>query len=149
MASLNKNIDTSKYGGAVLLLILVVGGFAYWSYSNSISNEDTYTPTTPQLTTSKLQNTTIDSDLKIGDTNEKVDEQGYKHIYVNVVNNGTSKEAVSLMATLYDDANKVVGTQLGAVQNIGAGETKVADIVITDSTMNEYASFKVTIEGSY
>ncbi|MCA9346282.1 FxLYD domain-containing protein [Candidatus Saccharibacteria bacterium] len=148
MADLNKSIDTSKYGGVVLLVILVVGGLAYWNYSNS-QNEDTYTPAVTQPISSTLQNTVTESDLKLGDTNEKIDESGYKHIYANVSNNGAAKQGVSVMATLYDSANKVIGTQLGSVQNIASSETKVADIIIFDKTMSDYASFKVTIEGSY
>ena len=148
MADLNKNIDTSKYGGVMLLIILILGAVAYWNYSNS-QNEDTYIPVVSQPISSTLQNTVAESDLKIVDTNEKVDESGYKHIYANVVNSSTAKQGVSVMATLYDSANKVIGTQLGSVQNIASGETKVADIIIFDKTMSDYASFKVTIEGSY
>ena len=121
MADLNKNIDTSKYGGVMLLIILILGAVAYWNYSNS-QNEDTYIPVVSQPISSTLQNTVAESDLKIVDTNEKVDESGYKHIYANVVNSSTAKQGVSVMATLYDSANKVIGTQLGSVQNIASGE---------------------------
>ena len=148
MSDLNKNFDTSKYGGVVLLVLLVVGGFVYWYYTKS-QNDETYTPILTPSVTSTLQNTVTESDLKLGDTNEKIDESGYKHIYANVSNNGADKQGVSVMATLYDSTNKVIGTQLGSVQNIAVGETKVADIIIFDKTMSDYASFKVTIEGSY
>lgn len=130
--------------------MIIVGGGVYWNYLSTQENSPiTQAPT--QVVTPSVLSTTVnaESSLTIGEKNEKIDSGGYKHIYIDVVNNGSAKKAVSLMVTLYDESEKVIGTQLGAVQNIATGETKTADVIIFDKTMENYASYKVSIEGSY
>ena len=145
MAGLNKNVDTNAGAGAVLLVLLAIGGFIYWNAQSQTSTPITQTQQSSDL----LPATPTSADLKIGKTSESTDDSGYKYIYAEVTNSGAPKTGVSLTATLYDSSGTVIGTTYGAVQNLGTGETKVAEFIITDSKQKTYAKYKVDLNGSY
>lgn len=152
MEDLNKSVDTSKYAGVVLLLLIIVGGFVIGAYLSQNDNEDKLTPIgTPSepIRSSLTYDLYTTDNLEIIKTDESIDDAGYKHILVSVTNNGADKEGVILQATLFDAAKNVLGTELGTIQSIKNSETKVADILIYDSNKKNYSKFKVDINSSY
>ncbi len=131
MADLNKNIDTSKTAGVVLVILTIIGGYVYWNNANKDGGTPILPPT--QVVSELQQATSPQTDLKVGKTSEATDDFGNKHIYADVINSGEAKKGVSLTATLYDANSVVIGVVYGAALNIGKGETKAAEFIVTDS----------------
>lgn len=146
MADLNKSVDTNKVSGVVLLALLVIAGVLYWIYQDQITGS--ISPSTAQPLTPTTQVSTR-NDLTIGKQSETTDDAGYRHIFVDVTNGGELKSAVLLSATLYDSNDTVIGTSIGSISNLGKGETKTSDILVTDSTAKTYTKYKVDLNNSY
>ncbi len=97
----------------------------------------TSNPVTPNSTTG----------LRVEATSEKADGD-YKYIYAEVKNTGQRREGVLLTATLYDANDKVIGTSIGAIQNIETDETKTATFILNDPIERAYVRFKVDIDSA-
>ena len=53
-----------------------------------------------------------------------------------------------LTETLYDANDKVIGTSIGAIQNIETDETKTATFILNDPIERAYVRFKVDIDSA-
>ncbi len=149
MADINKSIDTSKVSGVVLLLLIIIGGGVYWNYQNNETEKTSiYAPVQEVINTINPNIPDTTAGLIVVSTNETA-ESSIKYIYAEVKNTGQRKTGVSLTATLYDEDGKVIGTELGAVENIETGETKTATFYITQPTEQFYSTYKIDINGAY
>jgi len=132
------------WGGGAVLLIVVIGAIA--GGGKPSSNTETV-PNQEKNITSEAEPTEQPRVEKMTISNSTANSKGYGVFEVigEITNNDSVKHSATLKATFYDRENKILGTAVGAVNDVEAGQTKTFNLMTTDS-VDGYSEFKVQID---
>lgn len=129
-------------GGLVVIGAIAGSGSKSNTQSVPNSNANSSQATTPTSVTPAKEKITI--------KNSSFQDKGYGFYEVvgEVTNNDTATRTMTLKATFYDKAGKIMGTAVGAVNELAAGETKTFNLGTSDKVTG-YADFKVQVDSLF
>lgn len=133
--------------GGIFVLLIVIGALASGGSKNgntdtvTNSNADT-SGSTQQSPASSQQNTKEKITLSNATAKNK---SGFWQVDGEAKNNDTVKHSFTLKATFYDANGKILGTAVGAVNDLEPGDTKTYSLMSTDDVTG-YKEMKVQID---
>lgn len=147
MAELNKSIDSSKWAGPVLLVLLVVGAVLYFVFKDTLLNTQAPGVASPEITAPQPQVSVAD---KLSISNESVKDMGsgFTEVVGEVTNRDTMVRSATLKATFFDTEGKILGTAVGAVNEISPGQTKTFNLM-TNDVVTGYGTMKVQVDTAF
>lgn len=129
----------------LIVLFAIIGILA----GDSTKNANTDTVAAPAANTDNTSQTpppTVSAKEKITLSNATTkDKSGFVEVVGEAKNNDTVKHSFTLKATFYDASGKILGTALGAVNDLEPGDTKTYSLFSTDS-ISSYKEMKVQID---
>jgi hypothetical protein len=138
------------WGGGILILLIVIGAMA--SGGSKTSNTDTTTnneATNSNTDTSGSTQAPTQSSAKekITLSNATAKDKGFGmwEVVGEATNNDSTKHSFTLKATFYDANGKILGTAVGAMNDLEPGDTKTYSLVSTDQVTG-YKEMKVQID---
>ena len=126
------------FGLIILVIIISIAASSGKKDSNtqSVNNgskttEASATPSTEYIT--------------ISNSSAKKDAAGYWEVVGEAKNNDTTKHSATIKATFYKADGSIMGTALGAINDIDPGNTKTFNLMSTDDVTG-YANMKVQVD---
>ncbi len=110
--------------------------------------------TTPTKKPIPIQESTTSTPISLPTTKFEISgvvvkqESGITIVYGEVKNNDSIKHSLSLKTTFYDASRKILGTAVGAVNDLAAGETKTFTLMGPDEVAG-YANTKTQVDASF
>lgn len=135
-------------GGGILLVLIIIGAAGgNKSNTNTITtpNSNSSVTTTTSEPTSASSAPTAQETLTISKSVAR--DKGYGIVQVDgeVKNNDSKKRTATLKATFYDKDGNIMGTAVGAVNEIAPAETKTFSLMSTDKVTG-YKEMKVQVD---
>lgn len=120
-----------------IIVIAAIAGSSNKSNTQTTpnSNSDANAPTAAQPATEKM--TIKNSAYK--------DNGGLKQVVGEITNNDTSEHSATVKATFYAADGSILGTAVGAVNEVAAGQTKTFTLMTTDEVAG-YKDMKVQVD---
>ncbi len=138
--------------GAILVLVIIIAistsgkdGNTANNSSAKVSDNQNATNTT---TNTSINTTTTPKEAKpkIEFTNVVLQSQmGFTNVFGEAVNNGSDAHSFTLKVSFYDKDKKLLGSAVGAVNDLNSGETKLFSAMATED-YSKSASYKVQVD---
>lgn len=123
--------------------IIVIGAIA--SAGNK-SNTETVTNSNSSNTNTTQQQPAEQKPEKVTIKNSTFQEaNGLQQVVGEATNNDSSEHSAMLKATFYDASGKILGTAVGAVNDIAPGDTKTFNLLMSDD-VSGYKDMKVQVD---
>lgn len=137
-----------KWGGIILVVFIIIGALT-GSNSSKAPNSNTQ-EVKKEGTSIETENETPEVKEKLTISNSSVSDKGYGMYEVlgEVTNNDSEEHSGTLRATFYDKDKKILGSAVGAVNDIAPGQTKTFSLMSTDK-IDGYDSFKVEVDSMF
>src|SRR3990167_7196805 len=131
------------------ILSLIFLGFVLGVWVTINPSSGVITPLTPAGTTIPASDILSDQPsadvIKITNTSVKNDGYSIYEVVGEATNNDTAARTFTLKATFYSSSGGILGTATGAVDSLGAGQTKTFNLVSTDN-LSGYTKYKVQVD---
>lgn len=131
-----------KTAGWVIGIIVVIGvigalGDSPTSNSERVSNNGSTSAESTAAASAKEKITISNSAYK--------SDQYFNKVVGEVTNNDSIEHSMTLKATFYDADGKILGTGVGAVNDLASGDTKTFELLVTDDVAG-YKDMKVQVD---
>lgn len=134
---------------ALIVFIAVVGESSPSSNTDRVSNTETTQEgeAAGVQTTSETQEKSQPTREKMTIANSTVKDKGFGIVEVvgEITNNDSTKHSATIKATFYDTEGKILGTAVGAINDVVPGQTKTFNLMSTDE-ISGYEEYKVEVD---
>lgn len=139
---------TAAWVIGIIVVLAVIGAMSDDTTSN------TERVTTGETTTAEAESETSSPAVEPAKEKITISNSVYKPSqYLNKVvgeatNNDSIKHTMTLKATFYDADGKILGTGVGALNEVAPGETKTFELMVTDDVAG-YTEMKVQVDSLF